>query len=316
MKRKLILSLIAVTLIVAAIFALSACNRNATPQGQLSNFLIDHAKEHFVYDVRIGIQTDDDVLFSQTESLGTLTVDVKACKSGDTIQCPDDITVNNKGVLIKSKLDINYESKHIVYETACYFNLVNGSSLMVPSYTYRIQKENDNETFRMTGNYQSSTFYYEKKSATDEEPTSGSIKLSGTFFDNNEFHQSLRTVSTYSTSFNMSFSLPLVSTTENQSVSLTASCNKTVDVKNDYTNSIDDYKDLGVECYAVKISRSTEVAGLNQMLYYAKDNLKAQNPTGFTMRNVLVEIREPIGTVEEGTQYVFYRLSTATIPND
>lgn len=274
--------------------AFVSCSR-ATTQGQLSNFLIDHSEENFVYDVTNEL----------TNEKGTYTVNVKKYPSGSAISCPDVIENVSSGVLVSSTLLIG----DVEYKTGCYFNIVNGTSLMTPAYTYRIQKENGNETFRMTGNYSGANFHYSKSVAG--ETSEGSIKLSGTYFDNNEFHQSLRTVSTFSTSFSFSFAVPLVSASENTSVSLTASCSKTAFVKTEYTNGIEAYKENGIECYNVRIARSTKVSGLDQSLYYAKEPMKPSN-SDFKMANVLVKFYEPI-TADGSTYYVVYALKSAEI---
>lgn len=299
MKRKLIIISIAIIVVIASVFALSACNNRATTQGQLSNFLVDHNKEYFEYDVQIG-----------GTSIGVYKVTVTSHLAHSVINCPDEKEVE-KGVFVESELDVNYGGKHVVYNTGCYFNLVSGSSLMVPAYTYRIQTEDGVETFRMSGNYQGSTFRFEKK-VGEEDPSNGSFKLSGTYFDNNEFHQSLRTVSTFSTNFSFTFTVPLVSETESTSASLTAKCSKDVMIKTAYTDSIPEYAETGVSCYKVILSRSTKVAGLSQTLYYAKTALKSQTATEFTMRNVLVEFHEPL-TSDENAEYVSYCLKVAKI---
>lgn len=301
MKKKLIISVLAIMVIIGAIFALSACNRSASPQGQLSNFLIDHNKEHFEYDVKDG----------QT-LLGTYTVDVTLYPNGSSINCPTQIENVSKGVLVESVLDVTKDGKHSVYQTGCYFNLVNGSSLMVPAHTYRIQTEDGVETFRMTGTYDGSTFRYDK--TVGEEQSNGTLKLSGTYFDNNEFQQCLRSVSTFSTSFSMSFATPLVSPNETANVSLTVSCSKVVKIKTAYTDSIAEYAETGIDCYKVSLSRSTKVAGVAHVLYYAKANVKANNtPDGFTLRNVLVEFHEPLSTDGGETTYLYYTLRKAEI---
>ncbi|MBO4554780.1 MAG: hypothetical protein J5713_03270 [Clostridia bacterium] len=302
MKKKLIISVLAIMVIVSAIFALSACNRSASPQGQLSNFLIDHGKEYFEYDVNDG-----------QGSIGTYKVTITIHQNGATINCPEAIENVSKGILVESELDVTKDGKHSVYQTGCYFNLVNGSSLMVPAHTYRIQSEDGNETFRMTGTYDGSTFRYDKK--VGEDTTSGSLKLSGTYFDNNEFQQCLRAVSTFSTSFNMSFATPLVSLNETAIVNLTASCSKVVNVVNTpYTDSFEEYATEGVACYKVQLSRSTKVAGVAHILYYAKSNVKATNaPDSFTLQNVLIEFHEPLSTEGGETQYLVYKLKKAEI---
>ena len=296
MKRKLIIISIAIIVVIASVFALSACNNRATTQGQLSNFLVDHNKEYFEYDVQIG-----------GTSIGVYKVTVTSHLAHSVINCPDEKEVE-KGVFVESELDVNYGGKHVVYNTGCYFNLVSGSSLMVPAYTYRIQMEDGVETFRMSGNYQGSTFSFEKK-VGEEDSSNGSFKLSGTYFDNNEFHQSLRTVSTYSTNFSFAFAVPLVSATENTSVSLTASCKSTEGITTPFTTALN--PENSVNCYRVEVSRSTKVAGKSQILFYAVDDLKASN-SELTIKHLLVEFREPI-THEGDTYYVVYKLKSATI---
>ena len=112
-----------------------------------------------------------------------------------TINCPDPIENVPHGVFVESVLNFGTTE----YKTGCYFTIVNGTALMTPAYTYRIQKENGAETFRMTGSYSGANFHFEKLVGGDN--ASGNLKLSGTYFDNNEFHQSLRTVTTFSTNF-------------------------------------------------------------------------------------------------------------------
>ena len=292
--KKIVIILVATVVLSLMAFMFVSCSR-ATTQGQLSNFLVDHAEENFVYSVTNEL----------TGETGTYTVNVKKYPNGSAISCPDVIENVSSGVLVNSTLLMGT----VEYKTGCYFNIVSGTSLMTPAYTYRIQKENGNETFRMTGNYSGANFHYSKTVAG--ETSDGSIKLSGTYFDNNEFHQSLRTVTTFSTNFSFSFAIPLVSATENASVSLTAACSKSAFVKTEYTNGIEAYQENGVECYNVRVSRSTKVAGLDQSLYYAKEPMKASN-SNFTMTNVLVKFYEPI-TNESGTYYVVYALKSAEI---
>ena len=145
----------------------------------------------------------------------------------------------------------------------------------------------------------------------DGRSSTGSFKLSGTYFDNNEFHQSLRTVSTFSTNFNFSYSVPLVSPNESSAVTLSASCSRTAKVKTAYTDTLADAED-GVECYNVHISRSTKVAGLSQSLYYAKNPMKAGNST-LTMTHVLVKFYEPYITDDGVQSEIEYSLKTAEI---
>ena len=293
MKKKLVISIVAILVLALISVSLVACSR-ATTQGQLSNFLVDHQQEIFVYDVKN----------EYTNETGTYTVTV-TYNTAATINCPDPIENVPHGVFVESVLNFGTTE----YKTGCYFTIVNGTALMTPAYTYRIQKENGAETFRMTGSYSGANFHFEKLVGGDN--ASGNLKLSGTYFDNNEFHQSLRTVTTFSTNFNFSFSVPLVSPNETGVVTLTASCTKTAKVKTAYTDTISDYAELGVDCYNVRVSRSTKVAGLDHSLYYATQPMKASN-SQLTMQNVLVKIYEPINTAD-GTYHMVYSLKSATI---
>ena len=291
--KKIVIILVAILVLGAVAFSLVACNR-ATTQGQLSNFLVDHAEETFEYDVKNEL----------TNETGTYIVHIKRFQKGATVEdFLEPIQNVEKGILVRGSLTVGTT----VYETGCYFNLTSGTSLMVPARSYRVQTENGNETFRMSGYYDGATFHYEK--VVGGNTSSGSIKVSGTYFDNNEFHQSLRTVSTYTTSFSFSFAVPLVSATENTSVSLTASCKSTEGITTPFTTALN--PENSVNCYRVEVSRSTKVAGKSQILFYAVDDMKASN-SELTIKHLLVELREPI-TPEGDTFYVVYKLKSATI---
>ncbi len=293
MKKKLTILLVAIFVLALVAVSLVACSR-ATTQGQLANFLVDHGQEIFVYDV-----TNE-----KTSETGTYTVKVTKHVAGSTIKCPDDIENVAAGILVESTLQMGT----VEYKTGCYFNIVNGTSLMTPAYTFRTQSEGGNETFNMKGKYDGSTLKYEKN--VNGASSNGSIKLSGTYFDNNEFHQSLRTVTTLSTNFNFSYSVPLVSPNENAAVTLATSCTKKANVKTAYTDTLADAAD-GVECYNVRVARSTKVAGLDQSLYYATKPMKASN-SNLTMTQVLVKIYEPVTSNGE-TYHIVYALKSAEI---
>lgn len=292
MKKKLITIVLAILVLSVVAISLVACNR-ATTQGQLSNFLVDHDNEVYVYDVTNEL----------TGETGTYTVNVKMHAAGDTINCPDTIENVGRGVFVESQLSIGT----VEYSTGCYFTIVRDTALMTPAYTYRVQKENGNETFRMKGSYNGQALVYER--VINGVVSKGGIKLSGTYFDNNEFHQSLRTVTTFSTNFSFSYVVPLVSANEIAAVTLSARCTQTAYVKTPFTETID--AENGVKCYNVRISRSTKVAGVDQSLYYATESLKANN-SSFKLKNVLVKFYEPI-TTEEGTKYIIYSLKSANI---
>ena len=294
MKKKLTIFIAVLSLLALMVVSLVACSR-ATTQGQLANFLVDHGQEVFVYDVKN----------AATNETGTYTVTVTKHAANSAIDCPYPIANVEAGVLVESHLVMG----SVEYQTGCYFNIVSGTSLMTPAYTYRIQKENGNETFRMKGNYTGAVFKFEK--VIDGKVSTGAFKLSGTYFDNNEFHQSLRTVTTFSTNFNFSYSVPLVSPNESSAVTLSASCSRTAKVKTAYTATLADAED-GVECYNVHVARSTKVAGLAQSLYYAKNPMKAGNST-LTMTHVLVKFYEPYITESGEKSEIEYALKTAEI---
>ncbi|MBR4800945.1 MAG: hypothetical protein IK048_04695 [Clostridia bacterium] len=296
MKKKLIILVLSIFVLAILATTLVACNR-ATTQGQLSDFLIDHKEEVFVYDVTNGL----------TNTNGTYTVSIKKYPAGSTIHDYFREALVNvpKGMLVTGHLVMGTTE----YTTACYFNIVDGTSLMTPASSSRVQKENGEEVFRMQGTYYGANFSYER--VINGISNSGTIKLSGTYFDNNEFHQSLRTVQTFSTNFSFSFAVPLVSQTEISAVTLNASCSALENVETAYTATLDQ---SAVSCYRISLSRSTKVAGLSQTLYYAVDPMKASN-SALTMKNVLVKFVEPI-TSDGETYYVVYTLKNATILSD
>lgn len=194
------------------------------------------------------------------------------------------------------------------YETGCYFKLINGSSYMVPAYSYRVQKDGEKETFRLFGSYDGKKFSYTR--TVNGEKSKGSVEAGGTtYFDNNEFHQALRTITTFSDSLAFSFSVPLVSATEAGSVTLTTRADGKTNVKTPYTASSEKYSDNGIECYKVYVSRATEVAGVSQTLYYAASDVLFN---GWAMRHVLVKIEEPFKK-DGSTNMMTYELKTATL---
>ncbi len=298
--KKIITSIILVAMIAIVAFSLSACN-SATTQGQLANILSDHSQEHFVYDV----------LDTANNTTGTYTVDLCTYQKGSTIENFGADTLQNvaEGILVKGTLTI----ADITYQTGCYYTLINGSSYMVPAYSFRTQSENGNETFRLQANYDDGAFNYEKviDNNTDQKQT-GSIELSGTYYDNNEFHQSLRSVTTFSTAFSFSFALPLVDAQEASLATLTASCSSMENVKVAYTSNHADetIRENGLECYKVSISRSTEVAGTSQTLYYSKSPIVLN---GWTITRALVKIVEPYKTIDGSSASIEYTLKEATL---
>lgn len=302
--KKVFLSLIVIAIVAISAISLVACN-NATPQGQLVNLLNDHNHEEFSYVVyaknkATGARLD--------EYNGTYVVKLDAYDAGSTVNDFGNGELQNvsRGVLVSGVLTVGEGENQTVYKTGCYFNLIDGSGYMVPHASYRVQTVGNVEKFRLQANYSDGkNFNYERW--IEGEKSTGTVTFKATcYFDNNEFHQSLRTLSTFSNSMSFSFAMPLVSANEAQSVNLTASISETVKVKNDFTANNPEYADNGIECYKTVISRATEVAGMSQTLYYAVNNVSYH---GWNLKNVLVKIEEPFkidGEVYEMT----YELTT------
>jgi len=290
MKKKLLFIPILIVFILVLTFSLVACNKAST-QGLLANILNDHDYEEFVYDVFDS---------QQNMSVGTYTVSLKSYKSGSLTEFGGIDNVN-KGILVKGKLAITSGTNAgTTINNATYFDIISGSSYMTPAYTSREKIVDGNTVFSLIGSYDGSTLNYTR--IVNGNSSSGSIGNSGTYYDNNEFHQSLRTVTTFSTSFSFAFALPLVTESEAASVSLTAACSSTETVK--YNNDANE-----ATCYKVNISRSTEVAGVNQTLYYATNNISVN---GWNVKNALIKIVEPFKSNE--TQYnMVYTLKTISL---
>ncbi|MDE6302523.1 MAG: hypothetical protein K2M36_02920 [Clostridia bacterium] len=255
--------------------SLTACN-NATPQGQLANILPDHNHEVFVYDA---FNTKDD-------STGVYTVNLDAFKSGAEVEFGTRKLENvDAGIRVLGTLVFG----NTKYEMGCYYKFVSGTSFMTPAYTFRIVTENGNKTLDIQGAYAGGNFTYER--FTGEGPHSETLKTSGTVFDNNQFQQVLRSVTTFSSGLTLSFTTPIVTNDDAGIASLTASGSSTTKLKNiPYTDAMEQYAEEGVPCYVINISRSTEVAGMSHTLYYATDNIKSN---GWAMKNILVKIVEP-----------------------
>lgn len=285
--KKLIIIPIIIVMIAGLCIGLVACNKAST-QGLLANILNDHNKETFSYDVSNSL----------TGETGTYNVTIQEYAQGSNIADFGNATLSDvsKGILVTGALTIGTTE----YKTGCYFNLISGSAYMVPAYSYRVQKENGQETFRLQGTYAGTTLNFDK--AVNGVTSSGSVGVSSPYYDNNEFHQTLRTLTNLSTNFSFAFNVPLITSTEETAVKLTASCS----AKEDITVP---YKAEAINCYRLYISRSTEVAGTNQTLYYAADNITIN---GWNAKNVLVKIIEPFKV--DGKQYEMqYSLRTVTI---
>ena len=272
--RKVILTIIVAAMIAVVGISLTACN-NATPQGQLANILPDHNHEVFVYDA----------LNTMDNSTGVYTVNLDAFKNGTEVEFGTRKLENvDAGIRVLGTLVFG-DTK---YEMGCYYKFVSGTSFMTPAYTFRTVTENGNKTFDMHGAYAGGNFTSER--FVDDGSNSDTLKTSGTVFDNNQFQQVLRSVTTFS-GLTLSFTTPIVTNDDAGVASLTASGSSTAKLKDiPYTDAMEQYAEEGVPCYVINVSRATDVAGMSHTLYYATDNIKSN---GWAMKNILVKIIEP-----------------------
>lgn len=285
--KKVIITLTALAIIVALGVTLVACN-NATTQGQLENPLgFDHDRETFVYDA----------LDTYTGDEGTYTVRIQGYDSGATISDFDGDELANveKGILVTGELSIGGNSS----STGCYFKLVGSSTTyMIPVASYTVHTEDGKQTFKLHGTYGGNMYSYTR--TVGDKTDSGSFKISGTYFDNNEFHQMLRTVSTYASGLSLAYTMPLVTASEASAVSITATSNSTEKVTTPFTSALLDAQNEplcpdGMVCFVVKINRSTQVVGASQTLYYSVQNITSdiEHPNVRFMQHVLVKMVEP-----------------------
>ncbi len=302
--KKVILTISVMLVALVACLSMTACNNTAPTQGQLRNILSDHNNETFVYDV-FAKGSDGNKVEGYD---GTYTVTLKAYSDGSTISNfgSQDTKLENlsAGVLVKGLLTVGTQT----YDTGCYFTLINGSSYMVPAYSYRVQKDGENETLRVFGSYNGKKYSYTR--TVNGEKSEGTIEAGGTtYYDNNEFHQALRTITTFSDSLSFKFFVPLVSATEATSIELTANVNGKTKVITAFTENNEKYAAEGIECYKTSVSRATQVAGISQTLYYAEKEVLIN---GWAMEHVLVKIEEPFKK-DGKTFYMNYELKTAEL---
>lgn len=294
--KKIILVLILTVMLTLGVVGLTACN-NATPQGQLANILQHQKHEVFEYDV----------LNTKDQSSGTYSVELDAYKANSNIENFGSVDLENveQGILIRSRLTFG----NAIYNTGVYFALVSGTNFMRPTNSYRVQTVDGNETFRLQGEYIGNSFSYVR--TVNGEESKGTVAVKGsTVFDNSQFQQVLRAMTTFASGSSLSFGIPLVSENEIGAVSLTASINSVESVKTAYTEAVTEYKENGISCYRVTLSRSTEVAGVSQTLYYAVNDIDCK---GWHVKNALVKIIEPFKD-DSGNQYAMeYTLKTVDI---
>ncbi len=278
--KKIALLIVVIAMIVVMSVGLTACN-SATTQGQLANLLNDHNHEKFVYNVHA-----EDVSGAEFAGYnGTFVVTLDAYDKGASVPFGNKTLTNvAEGVLVRSTLTVGTT----VIEMGCYFNLIGGSSFMTPAETFRTQKVDGNVTYDMYGTYDGATLNYTQK--VNDVESNGTITTKTTYFDNNEWHQSLRTITTFSTGFSFSFSVPAIGENESEFATLQSTISRTVSIITPYTDSVESMKETGIECYEMQVSRSTEVVGMGHTLYYA---VKDITDAGWGMKNVLVKIVEP-----------------------
>lgn len=319
--------LVVVVSVLAVTFA--ACN-NATTQGQL----VDAWKEGRPYE-RYTYSVNDSA-YDGVEGTYVSEIFYHAAYNAET--APEKVTVGDntfeqrEGYLIRSTLTATLDGKAHLIVTECYFSLTDGSSYLIPSATFRSESVDDNEVLRMNGTYSGNSLSYTLKTADGEKK--GSIGLGSVFYDNNEFHQSLRGVSTFSTSFSFGFSTAVVNATEHTSASLTLSVSGTENISGLEFNSVGRNEEgaeitsetTSLECYKATLSRSTTVAGASQTLYYTvapvyaavneagDDTLVSTYDNGWwALPHVLAAIVEPYNDADGNAQTVTYTLTDISL---
>lgn len=321
--------LILVIVISALAFTLAACN-NATTQGQL----VDAWKEGRPYQ-RYTYSVNDSA-YDGVE--GEYVSEVFYHAAYNSVSNPNKVRVGDtsfeqrEGYRIRSKLTATLDGKKHRIVTECYFSLTDGSSYLLPSATFRSESVDDNEVLRMNGTYSGNSLSYTLKTADGEKK--GSIGLGSVFYDNNEFHQSLRGVSTFSTSFSFGFSTAVVNATEQTSASLTLSVSGTENISGLEFDSVGRNEEgaeiasetTSLECYKATLSRSTTVAGASQTLYYTvapvyaavneagDDTLVSTYDNGWwALPHVLAAIVEPYNDADGNAQTVTYTLTDISL---
>ena len=319
--------LVVVVSVLAVTFA--ACN-NATTQGQL----VDAWKEGRPYE-RYTYSVNDSA-YDGVEGTYVSEIFYHAAYNAET--APEKVTVGDstfeqrEGYLIHSTLEATLDGKKHLIVTECYFSLTDGSSYLLPSATFRSESVDGNEVLRMNGTYSGNSLSYTLKTADGEKK--GSIGLGSVFYDNNEFHQSLRGVSTFSTSFSFGFSTAVVNATEQTSASLTLSVSGTENISGLEFDSVGRNEEgaeiasetTSLECYKATLSRSTTVAGASQTLYYTvapvyaaineagDDTLVSTYDNGWwALPHVLAAIVEPYNDADGNAQTVTYTLTDISL---
>lgn len=306
-KIVLIFTLIAVIGAVAGV--LVACS-NATTEQQLENVWQSYEKYTYKVDYKDAQGAD---------ATGTYVNEIVAYKSGSAVQVGSiQLPSAGAGYLVSGKLTAG----DTVIDTACYFELSKGNVYLVPVATYRKETTGDNVTFELSGSYDGSNLNYTGKKADGSE-LKGSVSLSSPYYDNAQFHQTLRGVgSQMGSSFSFSFRLALVTAQEQSAITLTATVTETTTVA---TGIASGDSVLSLDCYKTKISRSTTISGESQYLYYANAPVKCvvdgegntsvvtDDGAGWNLTNVLVKMEEPYKAADGSVAWVTYTLTDISL---
>lgn len=256
---KKVLWILVLILIVSLSTVFSACN-SATPQGLLGDYWGNY--EQFTYSVTDKNNPDAQILGSYS-----LAIEKFAKGSKVTLAEGFELLDVSNGNLITGSLDINGEK----IDTACYFEIADNNTFLVPVASYRkVVSGTDVTVTKM--NYDGTNCNY--TITTNGVIKSGSINNKTPMYDTNEIYNTLRGASTLSTAFSMSFNVPIPA--ENTSATLTAACSSNSILTSPDASANELYGE-GINCYAVTLSRSTEVPGISYTLYYGVDQMTVSN---------------------------------------
>lgn len=306
--KKLVMLFALIAVIGAVAGVLVACS-NATTEQQLENVWRSHEK--YTYKVEYKDATGADVT-------GTYVNEITGYKSGSPVQVGASVLPSaGAGYLVTGTLNAG----DTVIDTACYFELSKGNVFLVPVATYRKETKGGEVTFELNGSYDGTTLNYTGKDAGKD--IKGSVSLSSPYYDNAQFHQTLRGVGgQMSGSFSFSFKLALVTPAEQSAITVTAAVSETVSVA---TGIADGDSVLSFDCYKTRISRSTTISGESQYLYYATAPIKCVvndggdtsivtgDGAGWDLTNVLVKMEEPYKAADGSVAWVTYTLTDISL---
>ncbi len=316
--KKILTLLVLIILVGVVAGTLVACS-NATVQGQLENVWLSYEK--YTYTLSY---TDD----NGEEQTGTYISETTEYDAGSSVEVgTTTLSSVARGFLVASTLECN--DSYI--ETAVYFSLTSDSNFLIPEATYRKEMVADEVTFEVSGVYDSTTLIYQ--GTENGEAISGSFTLSSPYYDNNEFHQTLRGVGEQmGTSLSFSFQLALLANGEQSAITISAFYSSTESVE---TNLVDvNGKGITLDCYAIAISRtdtSFTSSGSNaqiqpQYLYFSsteimcaydvetkQTNIYTDGTNAWGLTNVLVKIEEPFKYSDGSIGTITYLLTSIDI---